>query len=394
MVDERSDVVIVGGGVMGSAVAYFLKADPGFAGSVTVVERDPSYRFASSALSASSIRQQFSTPLNIRLSLFGIGFLRDVARHLAVDGEAPTLGLRERGYLILAGAAGLDVLARNVALQRAEGGDIALLDAPAMGARFPWLATEGVAGAGFGLSGEGWFDGPALMQAFRRKAISLGARYLAAEAVAIAHDGARVASLTLADGRRIVCGTLVNAAGPWAGRVAALAGVELPVRPRKRSVFVFRTPAALPGFPLLIDVTGAWCRPEGEGYICGISPPEHADPDATDFEVVHAEFEDTVWPALAARVPALETLRLTGSWAGHYEFNTLDHNAVIGAHPEIANLVFINGFSGHGMQQAPAAARGLAELIVQGGFRSLDLSALSFSRLLEDRPLREINIIG
>src|SRR6185295_10667404 len=167
----------------------------------------------------------------------------------------------------------------------------------------------------------------------------------AGEVAAVVRAGARIDAVTLADGRRIGCGTLVNAAGPWAGRVAALAGVALPVVGRKRSVFVFRTPAALPGFPLLIDVTGAWCRPEGEGYICGISPPEERDPDATDFEVVHAEFEETVWPALAARVPALETLRLTGSWAGHYDYNTLDHNAVIGAHPELANLVFIKGFS-------------------------------------------------
>jgi glycine/D-amino acid oxidase-like deaminating enzyme len=231
------------------------------------------------------------------------------------------------------------------------------------------------------------------MQAFRRKAISLGARYVAGEVIAIAREGNRIAGVTLADGRRIGCGALVNAAGPWAGKVAAFAGVALPVVGRKRSVFVFRTPAELPGFPLLIDVTGAWCRPEGETFICGISPPEERDPDATDFEVVHAEFEETVWPAIAERVPALETLRLTGSWAGHYDYNTFDHNAVIGAHPEIGNLLFINGFSGHGIQQSPAAGRAVAELIAHGRYVTIDCSAFGYERIRDRRPLRELNVI-
>ena len=111
---------------------------------------------------------------------------------------------------------------------------------------------------------------------FRRKAVSLGARFVAAEVVGLERAGGRIAGATLADGRRIACGALVLAAGPNSGAVAALAGVDLPVRPRKRSVFVFRTPAALPGFPLLIDATGVWCRPEGAGFICGVSPPERS----------------------------------------------------------------------------------------------------------------------
>ena len=390
---RSADVVIIGGGVMGSAVAFFLRSDPSFAGDVLVIERDPTYRFATSALSASSIRQQFSTPLNIQMSLFGIGFLRRIAAHLQVDGEALSIGLREPGYLILADAANVDLLRRNVALQQDEGADIAFLTPEQMRARFDWITTEGAAGAGFGVTGEGWFDGPALMQAFRRKAISLGARFIKGEVTAIERSGSNVGAVRLADGQRIACGNLVNAAGPQAGDVAALAGIALPVRPRKRSVFVFRTRAMLPGFPLLIDTNGVWCRPEGETFICGVSPSEADDVDATDFEVDHGFFDDPVWPTIAARVPALETLKLVGNWAGHYEVNTLDHNAVIGPHPELGNFLFINGFSGHGMQQSPAAGRAIAEWIVRGRYVSLDVRQFGYERVRDNRPVRELNVI-
>jgi glycine/D-amino acid oxidase-like deaminating enzyme len=390
-----SDIVIVGGGVMGSATAFFLLSDPGFTGRVTVVEKDPTYRFASSALSASSIRQQFSTPLNIQLSLFGIGFLRDIGRHLALPGETLTIGLREPGYLIMATAEHEALLRRNVELQRAHGADTTVLSPADMKQRFPWIETDGVAAAGFGLTGEGSFDGPALMQAFRRKAASIGARYVHGEVVAVEKVGPRIAAVRLADGTRIACGAMVLAAGPSSGAVAALAGVELPVRPRKRTVFVFRSPAVLPRCPLVIDTNGVWVRPEGDGFVAGVSPPDHEDADAdpADFEMDHQFFDDPIWPTIAARIPAFEQLRLSGGWAGHYEVNTLDHNAVIGPHPEIANLVFVTGFSGHGMQQAAAAGRAVGELLVHGAYRTIDVSLFGYERIRDGRPVRELNVI-
>lgn len=390
---NSADVVIIGGGVMGSAVAFFLRSNPGFTGDVLVIERDPTYRFATSALSASSIRQQFSTPLNIEMSMFGIGFLRQVAAHLGVDGQALSIGLKEPGYLILAGPGDVDLLRRNVALQQKHGADIAFLTPEQMRARFTCITTDGVGGAGYGVTGEGWFDGPALMQAFRRKAISLGARFIKAEVTAIEHSQTRVAAVRLDDGQRVACGTLVNAAGPQAGLVAALAGIELPVRPRKRSVFVFKTPAVLPNFPLLIDSNGVWVRPEGETFIAGVSPTEAEDVDATDFDVDHGFFDDPIWPTIAARVPALETLKLVGNWAGHYEVNTLDHNAVIGPHPALTNFLFINGFSGHGMQQSPAAGRAIAEWITLGRYATLDVRLFGYERVRDNRPVRELNVI-
>ncbi|MBL8571821.1 MAG: FAD-binding oxidoreductase [Phreatobacter sp.] len=393
--NETSDVVIIGGGVMGSATAFFLRSAPGFTGTVTVVERDPTYTYASSARSASSIRQQFSTPLNIQLSLFGIGFLRRIQDHLAVDGEALSIGLREPGYLILSGPETLDILHRNVATQRAHGANTTVLTPDDIAARFPWIRTDGIAGGGFGLTGEGTFDGPALMQAFRRKAAALGTRYVHGEVVGIEHDGRRAAAVRLADGTRIAGGTIVLAAGPQSGDVAALAGIPLPVRPRKRTVFFFKSPAKLPGLPLLIDINGVWVRHEGDGFVCGVAPAEHDDFDAApgDFEMDHHFFDDPVWPTIAARVPAFETLKVQGGWAGYYEVNTLDHNAIIGPHPDIANLLFVTGFSGHGIQQSPAAGRAISELILHGRYTTIDCSLFGYERVRDNRPVRELNVI-
>lgn len=396
--DGRYDVVIVGGGAIGSAVAYWLARDAGFGGSICVVERDPTYRTASSALSASSIRQQFSTPANIEMSRFGFGFLRAAPELLAVDGDAPDLGLREPGYLFLASEAGRPVLEANHAVQRANGVDVALLEPDALSERFPWLSVQGIAAGSLGLSGEGWFDGYSLLQALRRKARSLGAVYLEGEVAGIERSGGpggtgRVEAVRLADGRRLACGTVVNAAGPHAGAVAAMAGVDLPVAPRKRQVFVFSCRTELPGCPLVVDPSGVYFRPEGAQFICGMSPPAERDPDTTGLEVDHAQFEDEIWPVLAERVPAFEAIRTTGAWAGLYEYNTVDQNAVLGPHPDLPNLLFANGFSGHGLQQAPAAGRAVAELVVHGRFVSLDLSAFGYGRFAAGRPIRELNVV-
>ncbi len=387
-------IVIVGGGVIGSAIACFTLQDPVFRGRVTVIERDPGYARASSALSASSIRQQFSTAINIELGQFGIEFLRRAGEHLAVDGERPEIGLVEPGYLYLATAGGAPVLERNHALQRTLGVDVALLDVPALRARFPWLSTEGLALGSLGLSGEGWFDGYSLMQAFRRKARALGVRYLAGEACGFATAGGRIAAVQLADGSTLAADLFVNAAGPWAAQVASWLDIALPVRPRRRCVFVFACPTPLDRCPLVIDTSGVWFRPEGSNrFICGVSPAEAADLDDLPLEVEHVLFDEVIWPQLAARVPAFEALRQMQSWAGYYELNTFDHNGIVGSHPLWRNLVFANGFSGHGLQQAPAVGRGVAEWLVHGGYRTLDLAPLAFDRIAAQRPIVELNVI-
>ena len=388
--DETFDVLIVGGAIMGATAAYFLTLDPAFRGRVAVVERDPTFTYSSTTLSAASLRQQFSIPENIRMSLFGLEFLKSAKERFGdVD-----LAWHEGGYLILASEAGLPVLQANHRVQKAEGADIDLLDPAALKATFPWLNIEDLAAGAYGRSGEGWFDAHAFLQAVRTAAKAQGAHFITGEVVAITREGNRVTGATLADGRRIGCGVLVNAAGPRGGRVAAMAGIELPVEGKKRCVFVVHCRTPLPKLPLLVDPSGFYIRPEGAYQICGAPPAEDNDPDADgDFEVDWSIFEEGIWPPLAHRIPAMEELKVVRAWAGHYEMNLLDHNAVIGPHPEVTNFYFMNGFSGHGLQQAPAAGRAIAEWIVHGRSVSLDLGVFSYERIAAGRPHAELNII-
>ena len=390
MTDLRYDVVIVGGAAVGSAVAWFLKAELGFTGSVAVIERDPTYARASTSLSAASIRQQFSTPENIRMSRFGLDFLKTLKRRFGDDAD---VAYHDAGYLMLASEAGAAAMEANHVVQRAEGADVVIVDPEALERRFPWISADGVALASLGLSGEGWFDAHALLQLMKAGARARGVAYIHGEVAAIDQSGGLIEAVRLADGQRISCGALVNAAGPQAGHVARLAGVDLPVGPRKRSVFVFRCRERVGPMPLMVDTSGLWIRPEGEVFITGISPPAADDPESDDLDVDFALFDEVLWPALATRVPAFEAIKLERAWAGNYDYNSLDQNAIIGRHPEITNLIFANGFSGHGLQQAPAAGRAVAELVVLGRFDSLDLSVFGYERIPENRPVRELEVI-
>jgi FAD-dependent oxidoreductase domain-containing protein 1 len=390
---QSCDVAIVGGGVVGSAIAFFLLGPMAFAGRVVVVEKDPTYAAAATSRSAGGIRQQFSTPENIAMSSFGAQFVKHVGDYLSVEGEAPSIPFTEWGYLFLATPAGIATLEANHRTQRALGADIALFDPAALKARFPWLKVDDLAGGSLGLSNEGWVDPYSLLQAFKRKARSLGAVYLTDEVVGLERRGGRIEALTLAKGGRLACGRLVDCAGYHAHEVAAMAGIDLPIRPRKRFVFVFDCRAPIERAPLMIDPSGVYFRPEGASYIGGVSPPEDLDPDCLDFEIDYGLFEDVVWPTLAERVPAFEAIKLVRAWAGHYDYNTLDQNAILGPHPEIGNLYFANGFSGHGLQQSPAVGRATAELIVHGAYRSIDLTRFSYERVLKGEPLVELNVV-
>ena len=374
-------IVIVGGGVMGSSIAWHLAGQS--ERNVVVIERDPTYARASSALSASSIRQQFSTPLNIHLSRYGIGFLRRAKTLLDVD-----LGLKEPGYLFLASPAGEAVLRANHAVQKGEGCAVELLDPATLRQRFPAISAEGVALASHGTANEGWFDGPALMQAFRRKARERGVEYVHDEVVGLApHE------VTLRSGRTLSARTIVIAAGPWSGEVAALAGIALPVEPRRRTVFVFDCREKLPLLPLTIDPSGVWFRPEGRFWIGGTTPAEGNDPPGAPLEVQHQEWEEMVWPVLAGRVPAFEAAKVVNAWAGYYEYNAFDQNGIVGRHPEMESIVFASGFSGHGIQQSPAVGRAVAELILHGDYRTLNLSPFGYERISAGRPVRELNVV-
>jgi glycine/D-amino acid oxidase-like deaminating enzyme len=390
---DRADVVIVGGGIVGSAVAYFLTTDPEFRGGVAIVERDTSYRDGSTARSAGGLRQQFSTPENIAMSQFTLATLR---RLKALFGADADVAFREQGYLILARDAGAALLGQNVALQQSMGADITLLPAPELAVRFPWLSAGDVAAGALGQSGEGWLDPISLATVFRKAAVAAGA-VLVHDAVTGIDVGERVEGIRLASGARLACSTLVNAAGAWAGEIAALAGVALPVEPRKRYVYVVdcrQVPETLRGAPLTVDPSGVWFRPEGQFFLCGKSPEENQEPPVGDLDAIdYGFFEQEIWPPLASRVPVFENVKVVNAWAGYYDYNTLDRNAVIGAHSEIRNLYFATGFSGHGAQQAAAAGRAIAELIVRGAYQTIDLSRLGYGRIAARVPLPECNVI-
>jgi FAD-dependent oxidoreductase domain-containing protein 1 len=373
-----ADAVIIGAGIVGASVAYWLtRLEP--SASVALIERDRTFARASSALSASSIRQQFSHPLNIRMSQFGLQFMREMG-----------IAVEEKGYLYLGAAGSLRALNE---LQCANGADVVLLSPAQLSGRFPWLNVDGIELGSLGLSGEGWFDGPALHAEVLRRARAAGVRLMEGEAQGFEREAdGRIRAVLLAGGSRIECGHAVNAAGPWARPLAAAAGVALPVHARRRTVFVLSCPDPLPDCPLVIDPSGFWFRPEGRYFIAGTTP--NPDLDDLPLEPNHAEFDEALWARMAHRVPAFAALRVERAWAGYYEMNVFDANAIIGAHPAAPNLWFANGFSGHGMQQAPAAGRGIAELILRGRFETLDLAPLGFRRLIDDRPMVESIIIG
>lgn len=392
-VDENYDVIIVGGAVIGSSIAWHLTGRNDFKGRVLVIEKDSTYEFCSTALSAASIRQQFSTPINIEMSAYGIQFLRNLNRDL--DPEVD-IALHEKGYLILATDQGRDILRQNHATQTEFGGDIIWMEPDDLAAKYPWMNTSDLAAGCWGRTGEGWFDAYCLMQSFRKQARRRGAEYIDGEVVDVMRDGDQVTGVVLKDGRRFGCGQLVNAAGTGGSKVARMAGLEIPVEPRKRCIFVFNCRDAediSASCPMLIDPSGLYVRPEGEFFITGIAPPKDRDPECWDFDVDHSLFDDIIWPGLYERCERFEAIKVVNAWAGHYSYNLLDQNAILGRHTDVKNFIFANGFSGHGLQQSPAVGRGIAELIATNGYETLDLSVFGYERIRDNAPVLELNVI-
>uniref|UniRef100_A0AAY4AHE6 FAD-dependent oxidoreductase domain-containing protein 1 n=1 Tax=Denticeps clupeoides TaxID=299321 RepID=A0AAY4AHE6_9TELE len=425
---ERADIVIVGGGVMGWSVAYWLKRKEQVRNAVrvVVVEKDPTYSQASTVLSAGGIRQQFSLPENIQLSLASADFLKNINEHLNVVNEDPVdLQFNHSGYLFTASENAAHIMEANHKTQMCVGAKVILLSPAQIKERFPWMNTDGVVLASYGLENEGWFDPWTLLNALRRKAISMGVHQCFGEVTGFKSSSHKVET---GDGdllrlKRIThvnvqmpnslekqpveCAIVVNTAGANSGRVAemigighgpkdSMPGIPVPVEPRKRYIYVVHCPDG-PGLdsPFLIDYSGVYFRREGLGgnYITGMSPEESEEPDISTLDVDHDFFHNNVWPRLAHRVPAFESLKVSSAWAGYYDYNTFDQNGILGAHPLVNNMYFATGFSGHGLQQSPAVGRAVAELILDGRYTTLDLSALDLKRILYQEPMLERNIV-
>lgn len=392
--NDSYDVVIVGGAMIGASVAWHLAASPDFDGQVLVVERDPSYEMCSTAHTNSCIRQQFSTPLNVQVSQYGVEYVKNFAARMG-DERVPEIHLHSFGYLYLADdAASAETLRVNQAMQAGLGAGTRLLTPDQIAAQFPFYDLDGVVLGSHNPVDEGYFDGTTMFEWWRRLARERGVEFVHDEVVGLTREGARVTAVTLASGRVVSCGTVVNAAGPRAAQVADMAGVSLPVEPRKRYTWVVEAAEPLAqDLPLTIDPSGVHMRTDGKYYMIGAAPDEDLAVAPDDFIEDFSLWEQKAWPAVATRIPQFEALKVVNSWVGHYAYNTVDQNAIVGPHPEIGNLLFVNGFSGHGFQQAPAMGRGIAEWITHGAFTSLDLSEFGFERLARGGTASELRVI-
>lgn len=407
---DHVDFFIVGGGVLGSAVAHFLSARFGRSVSIAVLERDHSYQYASFARSNSCIRQQYTTPASVQMMRFAVDFLRQAPEALACAANPePNVSFQERGYLFLGDEAKRTSMQELNAMQRSLGADVQLVDAEELRRRFPWLNLDDIGLGSLGVTGEGWFDPHGLLTAFRKKAESDGVTYLKGTAVGFEVQGQRLAAVNAEDEgvqRTLKAGVFINCAGAWAKQVAALAGCSIPVDAKKRCLFVVDTPQSeerqrfWSTSPFIIDPSGVFIRPETSGkFICGFSRiDEDKDHECAGLphEIENADysiFQDIIWPTLANRVPMLEAMRVIHSWAGFYEVCTLDHNCILGLHPDRDNFWLCNGFSGHGMMQAAPAARALVELLASGHFETLDLSCFGYDRVLRNEPILELAVV-
>ena len=392
---ESWDIVIVGGAATGASAAWWASGMEPDA-RILVLEPDPTYARSATALSVASVRSQFSNPVNVRISRFGAEFIRDFGAKVGPEGGVPSLGLTENGYLFLTGTeTGAATMEELAEMQRGLGAGTAVLDGPELARRFPWMKLDDVVAGSFGPRDEGWFDNMGLVAGFRRAARARGVTFRAERVAAlVAGEGGRVSGVAMASGESIAAGAVLLAAGTGVTALLATLGEEWPVEARKRTVFVVDAPEARhPDAPLIVDHTGIYLRPEHATWVVGAVPAEDGPCDLGDFEPDHAQFEEIVWPCLWNRAEGFAASKVKRLWAGHYDFNRLDQNAILGPHPRWRGLFVASGYSGHGLQQAPAVGRGMAELMLTGGYRTLDLSDLGVARVLEGRAFAEKAIV-
>lgn len=450
--NNEAEFIVVGGGLMGLSLAFHLwrnienlslvKASKHMAPVIAVVERDPTLSTASSSLSVGGIRQQYSHPTNIKLSMKSAEYLRNIKLHLGTAGhDLPDIQFNPQGYLFLASQNGADQLMTNYAAQVENGAKVMLMTQQKLKEVFPWINADGIELACYGLENEGWFDPWALMEALKIKLKSFGVRFIKGEVVGFkkkqphGQDPVGRSVSTMPDGsmteiEEILQGVYIkvhdvdkpvfvksrgvcNCAGSWSKKITEMLGVGidepscshpvvktgLPVEPRKRWVYTVHCPdGPLFDCPLLVDPSGCYIRREGfaGNYLCGMSPEDDDAVDHSNLDVNYDFFYEEVWPRLAHRIPAMEKLKLKSAWAGYYDYNTFDQNAVIGKHPYYSNFSFLTGFSGHGVQMAMGAAACLAENLVTGKgdlFKEIDITSLGFERFILNRPVIEANIV-
>jgi glycine/D-amino acid oxidase-like deaminating enzyme len=392
---QSYDIILIGGAMYGSSIAWWLSRDPAFDGSILLVERDLSFEFAATSHTNSCIRQQFSNTTNIQISQFGAEFINNFQSYFDHDPRVPDIPIQSFGYMYLANtAADAENLRQSQVVQAQLGAGTRHMTAAEIQAEYPFYNVDDITAGNHNTANEGYFDGGTIFDWCKRVAQEKGAEYVQNEVVTINRQANRIHSVTLASGETLSCGLLVNCTGPRGAHTARMAGIDLPVEPRKRYSFIFDAEQPLErDLPLTIDPSGVHMRSEGRYYLAGCPPDDDAPVAYDDFNQDHSIWQEKVWPILAARVPKFEAIKLINSWAGHYDYNTFDQNAIIGPHHEVENFLFANGFSGHGLQQSMAIGRGLAEFITYGAYRSIDLSPFAYKRIAEGNPLVEKAVI-
>jgi FAD-dependent oxidoreductase domain-containing protein 1 len=384
------DVVIMGGGIIGSSTAYFLKClDQSL--SVCVVEPDPTYEFASTLRASGGARRLFSCPENIEMSNFSIDFIKRFPHEMAVDGEPAAIDWREQGYLFIVGAEEFKILEANHQTQTAHGCDVRLLTPAQLKELFPSINVSDIAGASYSPR-DGWCDPNSFLQGFKRRARSLGVEYRADRVTGLSSSGHAISTASTEAKATLRAGAFVNAAGAWSASICAMAGVPLPIQPQRRFEHFFSSQEPIEPLPLVKDIARLAFRPEGKGYSGGLV--DSYEPWGFNFEVDHNYFERIVWPALAHRFPQFEATKCHRTWAGLYEVSTLDGNPIIGnIAGQFDNFYVAAGFSGHGLMHAPATGRAIAELICKGEFQTIDLARLGYARVKSGTPYRERGIL-
>ena len=389
----RKKIVIVGGGIIGSSIAYHL-ASQGLGDRVVVLEPDLTYTRSSTTRSAAALRTQFNLGVNVAMSRYGYEFFSEASAYLSLGSESTDVKFEECPYLVLSAPEGLSRMRSAHQRQLENGAEVDLLLSAQDFERVKWLKTDGLGAATLGRTGEGWLEPLPALQALRRKAESLGVAYIPERATGFDLQAGRIVRVEFGKDQSIAIETVINAAGAQAAQVAAMASVPLPIEARKRSAFVFRCAKPPAGFTNLVDPTfahrGIYARPYHGDFLAVTSPAPEVDHHTDDMAADLTLFHDIIRPGLARRVVGFEDIQLVDAWAGHYEINTFDQNGVIGRHPDIQNFVLACGFSGHGVMHAPAVGRGVCELLTTGGYQTLDLTPFRFERIAENMPLDDV----
>ncbi len=389
MTNQQYDVIFVGAGVMGCAIAtYLLRRDSQL--KIALIEKDLTYRYSSTVLSDGNCRVQFNVKENIQMSLYGLEVLKTFAEDMAVAGDKPDVAFRQQGNLFLTDEMGREEVEAGLTLQQSLGGNVSWLTPEEAQEVYPLLNIDDglFVGGTFGRD-DGTMSPQGVLEAYKKKAVALGAELIEAEVTAVLHHSHQVTGVQLQNGDVLQAGVVVNSAGAWGTKMAQTCGVELPMQPVMRQVYVVET-AVQPTkiLPLLLLPSGTYIIHEGHGKFM----TAHSFPDdpvtTTDFSWQRHKFEERIWPELAEFLPAFDSLRVVDGWAGLYAVNSFDGNAILGEWPGLRGFYLVNGFSGHGFQQCHAVGRYLAECIL-GLPPTLDLSIFSPRRILENAPVFE-----